>query len=190
MKFFRFFLLPLNLLAILLCATSCGYKFSRSWHDAERPSLSIAYIEGDNEGELAVALVKVLSSAGIFQYRPHGGDHLLKIKLIDFSDENIGFRYDRNNQGEVNVLVIPTEVRTTAQADVSVIEACSGRILFGPERVSAGYDYDYDNNVGNDNVFSLGQLTDQDSAQEMSKKPLFYILAQKILDMLVIVDHR
>ena len=110
----------------------------------------------------------------------------MKVELIDFDDENIGFRYDRKKDGRRRKAIIPTETRLIATAQVTLIQAYSGEALIGPVRLAASVDFDHDycSDRGEINIFSLGQLNDYDTAYEAAFRPLNRVLAQKIVDLI------
>jgi outer membrane lipopolysaccharide assembly protein LptE/RlpB len=166
---------------LLFLLTSCGYHFNdQSSHLGQ--TISIPYVEGDPTGDLTNYLIHEITSSGDFTYAPNEGNVILKVKIIDFSDENIGFRYDRNREGEIISSIVPSETRLKIIAEIALIEACSGQLIIGPSQVYATIDADFDINVQGDGVFSLGQLTDQAAALETAARPLFHLLAQRIFD--------
>lgn len=171
-----------------LCASfvsCCGYHFGQNTGlQAIYSTISIPYVEGDVDGSLTAAIIKEFVRSGVFEYRQTGGSLLLNISLIDFNDENIGFRYDRRKSGEMRKSIIPTETRRTSVVEVSVENAASGCVVLGPARFSASVDFDHDYEYARDevNVFSLGQLSDIDQACDAVQTPLNKVLANKIVD--------
>jgi hypothetical protein len=129
-------------------------------------------------------VINEISRSGSFQYLREGGALYLNMRVVDLSDENIGFRYDRKKKGELRRSVIPTETRITAQVEVNVQDASTGCILLGPARISASVDFDHDyySSRNGINVFSLGQLNDIDSAYDAVRIPLDHALARKIVE--------
>ena len=169
----------LFLLACVLLAGSCGYRFER---DQLQPrTLSVPFAEGDTEGDLTAAVIQQISSSGVYTYRKEGGNLLLKIKVVDLRDENIGFRYYRNKEGKLKKDIIPTETRMAVTAEVTLVEAGSCTPILGPTLITAGVDFDHDF-YSSDTTFSLGQLNDYDSAYDAVVQPLNKALAQKIVD--------
>src|SRR5262249_41083287 len=128
-------------------------------------TVSVPLIEGDWDGELTAEVVQLLASSGVYTYKREGGSALLKIKIIDFRDENIGFRYYRNKEGEIKKDLVPTETRITASAEVALVDAASCTPLLGPVQLTAWVDFDHDF-YASANIFSLGQLNDYDSAYD------------------------
>lgn len=170
----------------LLCLslTGCGYHFGTGGVIQSYRTISVPYVEGDWDGTITTTIVKQLTQYGRLVYRDRGGSLILKVRIIDFYDDNIGFRYDIKKSGKPRKALIPDETRTTVVAEVTVVEAASGCVLLGPVQLSAEteYDHDYYSNRDAINVFSLGQLTDIDEAYDAAQKPLNQRLAEKIVD--------
>lgn len=174
----------LSWLCCLFVCTSCQYQFGQGDLSEQYSTISIPYVEGDDEGELTTEVIHAISSSGGFKYLTCGGDLTLKIKLIEMYDENIGFRYDRHKDGKLKKGTIPTETRLYARVEVVVLETSSGVILRGPTLITTSIDFDHDYyyNRNSVNIFSLGQLNDIDEAQEAACHPLNKRLAEKITD--------
>lgn len=168
----------------LLVLGGCGYHCGQGGFADKYHTISIPYVEGDRDGSLTASIIRQVSESGDYEYKNCGGAILLKVKVIDVSDENIGFRYDYNSKGKRITNIIPTETRITAVAEVTVFEAASCTPLLGPVLISAcvDFDHDYYNSRDEVNVFSLGQLTDYDEAYDAVKTPLEEVLAKKIVD--------
>lgn len=162
---------------------SCGYRW-QGCQDAPMASLSIPYVEGDQDGSLTATLIEKVVQSQDFDYRSQGGDWILKVTRIDLSQENIGFRYDRRRRGSLRKEIIPTETRMRMVAEVAVIEASTGSAWLGPVRLMAeeAFDHDYYFSRDSVNIFSLGQLSDIDEAYDVVRVPLQNKLAQKIVD--------
>lgn len=170
----------------LFFCTGCGYHFGPGKIPQFPKTISIPFVEGDDGGALTSQLIEQIVQSGEYEYQNSGGAFLLKIKLIDFNEENIGFRYDRKKDGRRRKAIIPTEARLTAIAEVALIEACSGVALIGPVVINASIEFDHNYYLGRGevNVFSLGQLSDYDTAREAADKPLNRALARKIVDLI------
>src|SRR5690606_34666957 len=142
--------------------------------------------EGDLDGSMTASLINELARSVCFQLRQCDGDLILKVKITDWRDENIGFRYDRKKKGELTHSVIPTETRLTAYSEVIVENSRTGCVVLGPVRVRAcvDFDHDYYSNRDGVNIFSLGQLNDVDAAYDAAQTPLNQALARKIVDYL------
>jgi hypothetical protein len=171
----------------MLVLTSCHYRFGYGDLPERYTTISIPYVKGDDDGSLTAAVIRQVSTSGGLRYVSHGGDLTLHIELIEVRDENIGFRYDRNKQGCRKKGIIPTETRLIALAEVSILETKSHKIIRGPTRVvtSVDFDHDYYYSRHRINIFSLGQLSDIDAAQEVAMQPLNRRLAEKIADFVI-----
>lgn len=171
---------------VIACLLSaCGYHLGPGGSlPNQYPSISVPYVEGDQEGALTAAIIKEIVRTGDFDYRYHGGGLILKVKQVEIDEDNIGFRYDRKKRGELTSDVIPTETRVTMVVELSVVEAASCRTVLGPVLLSASVDYDHDYYSSRDgvNIFSLGQLTDLDAAYDAVQTPLNRAMAEKIVD--------
>lgn len=165
--------------------SSCGYRMGLGEGLPTRyNSISIPYVQGDNDGSLTAAVIKEMAESGSFEYRNTGGRLTLQIKKIDLSEENIGFRYDRKKRGQLTKDIIPTETRITEIVEVTVIDSATCLNVLGPVRLAASVDFDHDYYFSRDrvNVFSLGQLSDLDEAYDAVEIPLQRKMAQKIVD--------
>lgn len=170
------------LAAVLL--TSCGYHMGYQGLSQQYTTLSLPYVEGDSDGSLTSAIAHQVAISGSFQYCVDGGQVILIVKTEKLGEENIGFRYDRNNKGHLTHSIIPAETRLSLTAEVSLVEAATGKIILAPVKLTASVDCDHEYNSSRFgvNVFSLGQLSDADAAFEAARSPLYRLLAQKIVD--------
>ena len=175
----------LKILTLLLLLTSCGYKLDPLFEEV--PTITVPYVVGDIEGELTAAIVKEISSTGRYAYRSSGGDFILLVRIIDEYTENIGFRYDRHRTGKLKKEIIPVEGRSIILAEVELVSSACSETVKGPIRLQASVDYDHDYYTirNKDNVFSLGQVSDVDAAEEAAETPLYQKLAEKIADYLI-----
>lgn len=177
-----FYLLPLVYLL-----SGCQYQFGRGELSERYTTISVPYIEGDQRGELTTEVIKKLSTSGAFRYISQGGDLVLKVKLIEFREENIDFRYDRKKTGKLKKSIIPTETRLNAIAEVLLIEGGTNQVVRGPTRVVASAEFGHTYYATRDeiNIFSLGQLNDIDAAREAVMYPLNRHLAERIVDYII-----
>lgn len=171
---------------LALCAASCGYRWGQGSSLAPYETISVPYVEGDWKGDLTTAIVKRLSQSGPLRYCNTGGALILKVRILDYHSEDIGFRYDTNHHDRLISSVIPDETRLTGEVEVTVLEAASRMPVLGPVRLTAYTEFDHDYYSAHHavNVFSLGQLTDVDEAYDAAEKPLNRRLAQTIVDYL------
>lgn len=183
----RRFFLPTLLIFIGISQTSCNYHFGYGDLSERYSTISIPYVEDDDDGQLTKEIIHAMSTSGAFKYTPYQGELTLKIKLLDWYDENIGFHYDRKKSGKLKNGLIPTETRLYAVVEVLLIETATDKILRGPTliKTSVDFDHDYYSNRNEINVFSLGQLNDIDEAQEAASRPLYRRIAIKISDYII-----
>lgn len=170
-----------------LSLTGCQYQFGLGELSQRYATISIPYAEGDLKGDLTAEVIKNISSSGAFSYVNQGGELRLKIKVIDSNEENIGFRYDRHKDGKLKKNIVPTETRVSAIAEVTLIDAATGKIVRGPDRITAyaEFDHTYYTTRNEINIFSLGQLNDIDVARDAAKTPLNRALAEQIVDYVI-----
>lgn len=176
----------LALLLLAAFAAGCQYRMGQGDNCCPYSTVSIPYVDGDVDGDLTAELIKTLASSGTLRYCPSGGQLVLKVKVQEADDDNIGFRYDRKGDGRRKKTIIPTETRIKAVAEVILMEEGSGKIIRGPVLVHASVDFDHDYYTSRheENIFSLGQLSDIDAARTAVRQPLNRVLAGKIVDMI------
>ena len=165
-------------------ATSCAYHWGYDDVIPRHSTLSIPYVEGDLNGELTNEVIKQISSSGAFQYVNDCGAFTLKIKIIELKDRDIGFRYDRYQDGRLKHAIVPTETRQTEIVEVSLVDSQNDKVIKGPIIISAETDFDHTFYTSRNeiNVFSLAQVGNIDAARESSIIPLNRKLAAKIVD--------
>lgn len=182
---------PIGLLFLLLCS-SCGYHYNSYEGDKNPLSISVPYVQGDSDSLFNSELIYQLSCSQEFSYVQSGGDLILKVKFLSDVHDRIGFRYDRDNpKGTLEKNLLGVEDRRIVVAEVSLLDAVSGRVLLEPTQVTAFADYDYtDPGSPRDLLFakeqpiikfSLGQLDSAEGAHDDASRPLFRKLSQKIV---------
>jgi len=158
-------------------------------------TVSIPYIQGDEEALLQARLVEELSSTGIFTCVQNGGNYSLAVKFLSEELERIGFRYDRDNpSGRKEKNLLGVESRRKATIEVSLLDAATQKTVVGPFLVRANVDFDYtDPGSPRDLLFanrmptmqfSLGQLDSSEGAFDDSMRPLTRKLAQEAAQIL------
>ena len=180
-------------LCLILLMSSCGYHFVG---DGEQKTVTIPYVIGDVEGQLTNALIRQFSSTTQFAYHPSHGQLMLKVNLLEDTNDKIGFRYERQEfTGKIKKHLFPTENRRTLKAEVSLIACSTDDCVFGPVVISAHADYDYIDEGSLYDLtcvspsgkltpilaFSEGQLDSIEGAQDDVLTPLYRKLAQNIL---------
>ncbi len=180
--FFRFFCL-----SGLVTFPSCQYQFGHGQLASHYATISIPYADGDSEGHLTAEIIKKISRSGAFRYVAADGELQLKIKVLSTKDKNIGYRYDRKRDEKIKHALIPAESRYTITAEVSILDMKENEVIRGPTLISASIDFDYDyyKVQHGANVFSLGQVSDVDSARDAAKGPLNSKLADSIVEYVV-----
>lgn len=186
-----------NLLASLSLLTGCGYRWQPEFPDVTRPTVTVPYVVGDEEGLLTAEIIGALSSSGIVDVLHYGGDYRLQISILNGANETVGYRRDPQKvDGKVRKNLLASEGRRVMTIEAILYKGGTDEIASGPYKISANADYDY---VDGDSVqdltflgptgalitvlpFSLGQLESNESAQEAAAKPLYSRLAQKIVD--------
>ena len=186
----------------LVLLFGCGYRFEEVQEQGGTVTISVPYIKGDPEGELNSQIVRALSHTGQFDCVQNGGGLILEASITEESDSRIGFRFDRiPTTGKLRDNIIGTENRRSITAVVSLISAYTHEIIIGPQTITAYADYDYvDSNSIRDLTFttpqtgpqrvldfSLGQLDSVSGAHDDSANVIYRILAQKIVDGLVVM---
>jgi hypothetical protein len=186
------------LLLFTLLLTGCGYRFSQEREGA--PTLSVSFVQGDNDGTLTCELTRQLTSSGAFRLVQQGGRYLLKVALVGGDNQRIGYRYDRDDvSGKLQKNLVGTENRRLVTAEISVVDTSTGQMTLGPLQIHADADHDF---VGTHSLrgltfinssgkretalsFSLGQLDSIEGAQDDVAVPLYRVLAQKIVDGMI-----
>ncbi|MGE3954752.1 MAG: LPS assembly lipoprotein LptE [Parachlamydiales bacterium] len=175
----------LSVLLLLVTLTACGYRFGDQGVLCHYRTIEVPFVCGDQGGRLTEALVLELARTGAIAYRSQGADLVLCAAVIDCGRENIGFQYDRNNQGELTDRIVANEGRLFLIVEVTLKDRW-GYCLIGPTRFTAQADYDF-NPLSTDTElapFSLGQFTEIDQAEEVALSPLYRDIAYKIIDYL------
>ncbi len=183
-----------NLLALLSLA-GCGYRWEPDYPLVRRPTVTVPFIEGDEDGTLTAQVIRTLASSGIVEVVSFGGDYDLRVSVIGNSNQSIGFREDPQKiDGKVRKSLLACEGRRTMTLQASLFDG--DEIAYGPYKITSDAEYDY---VDGDSIqdltftnpsgqfvtvlpFSLGQLESVESAQDAAGRPLYSHLAQKIVD--------
>ncbi|CCB87180.1 putative uncharacterized protein [Parachlamydia acanthamoebae UV-7] len=168
---------------LLILMTGCGYRIAAGPCSSMK-TISVPYVQGDKDGALTSAIVRELCNSDCYLYVTNQGDLSLIVKIVDLRDENIGFRYYRKQRGKLTNSVIPTETRLWAKVEIALLDNDTGNYILGPALIetNADFDHDYYLNLHGINIFSLGQLSDVDSARDAVWEPLNKAISQKIVD--------
>lgn len=171
------------LFSLLGCLSlSCGYQYGSVGIVSNQNTITIPYAEGDWDGGLTTALIKEVATQGVFNYQRDSAALVLKVKILDYDNRDVGFRYEQKKDGELKHTIVPVETRLSLSTEVMIIESFSQKPLLGPIVLSAYVDFDHDfySSRNGVNVFSLGQLSDYDDAYDAAMRPLNELMAQKI----------
>jgi hypothetical protein len=177
-------------LVLLSVLASCGYQ----WQTESRPTLSIPFAQGDEDGAFTAEVIRSLSASGLVDIVPAKGDYQLALTFLDTQNETIGYRIDPQKvDGKVRHNLQACEGRKTIALEATLYKG--DEVAYGPFHLVADADYDY---VDGDSIqdltftnphgtftvlpFSLGQLEPIDAAQEAAGRPLYNRLAQKVVD--------
>jgi hypothetical protein len=169
---------------LFLVGIACGCS---TWHLADSMSpgnqvtVSIPYVQGDATGELTSRLVEAVSTQPGFHV-DESGTYLLRVTLLHTREEKIGFRYDprKLRHGERDLIL--SETRARALAEVSLVNRYTNERISGPAYILGSTEYDHQENTIDNNIndLSLGQLSDIDTAQDVTYIPQDRDLAHKI----------
>lgn len=171
------------LLVSVLCflCVGCGYRFGNQSLVDRFSTIGVPYIEGDDQGFLTQAVIHEIAYKGVLPYRVCGADLLLKVCLLQPTNENIGYTFATTTKKKI---VVANEARLTISAKVTLVNAASGKALAPPVVLSSALSYDFEPDLSTINFhdFALGQLETQRIAEEDAMTPLYALLAQKIVD--------
>jgi hypothetical protein len=151
-------------------------------HSSSKKSIRVPYVQGDSSGELTAALVEALDEQLSFHV-DEAAQYELRVQLLDSKEEKIGYRYDpielKKNGKRVLIL---NESRAKTLAKVSLVNRHTSEILKGSAHILGNIEYDHQENTLDNDIqdFSLGQLSDVDTIQEVRNIPIYRDLAQKI----------
>jgi hypothetical protein len=182
---------------LVILLTGCGYRWQPDYPEKIRPTITVLFVNGDEEGFLTAEIISCLSVSGLVDVIHRGGDYRLEVFIKAGGNETIGFRRDPQKvDGKVRKNLLACEGRRAMAIEAILFRGNSQEIAYGPYLITADVDYDY---VDGDSVqdltflgpdgklitvlpFSLGQLESVESAQEAAGRPLYCRVAQKIVD--------
>lgn len=166
--------------------SACSWRLASSVDKKDTRSIAIPYVAGDSSGRLTNTLIEEVGKQTGLRFAGDGGELTLKVVLLDNTYDNIGFRFDPKKLHHHKKKLIPNETRQKDLAEVTVIDNASGNTLLGPAYILSTYDYDHQNyTMNNDvNIFSLGQLSDIDTAIDALDIPRYNLLAKEIAEYL------
>jgi hypothetical protein len=183
------------LLLLSLSLAACGYRWQPDFPDESRPTVSVPFAIGDEEGLFTAEIVNALSRSGLVNVRQTEGEYRLQATILAGGNEPIGFRRDPQKvHGKIRKNLLACEGRRSMTIEALLFKGCE--VAYGPYLITVDADYDY---VDGDSIqdltfinpagelvtvlpFSLGQLESIESAQEAALVPLYAKAAQKIVD--------
>ena len=170
-------------LVIVAVLTSCHYSAGPGNSPWVGASVSVPYICGDLNGEYTRALIREVNQCTELCYSDGCATYQIEVAISECTDENIGFRYDRNKSGNLTDHLIPIESRNRIVAQFSLIDCHNGCIALGPEEVVVNVEFDHEFDSGSDrlNQFSLGQVTDLEATKLTVPTRAGKVLAKKIV---------
>jgi hypothetical protein len=171
---------------LILLLSGCSYRFGTGGLINAYSSISIPYVEGDKNGELTNALIRRMVGKGGPAYLMCGGDLLLYVCLEQPRHEMIGFIFAKED-GVLTDIIVSNEARIELIAKVTLVERQTGRLILGPLAIPASLTYDFEPDLTDRDAhqFALGQLEINPQALEAAYRPLFTLLAEKIVDTVI-----
>jgi len=172
---------------------SCGYRPGLGDAQYCRSSITVPYVCGDRDGTFTAELIRELVGSGAYRYQDCSGDLILKARIMDRTDESIGFRYETDQFGNVGKRLVASEDRAVLIAEISLVDGKTLSNLLGPVCIRAAVDYDFAPETSAEAFgfplptqtitrFSLGQLDFREAAAETVRTPLYRQLAKEIVD--------
>ena len=169
---------------MLLALTACGYRLGQGPYVERGTKLSIPYIQGDKNGDFTNALIYAVEAKSSYRFCGGSGDRVLRVAIQEIKKEHVGWRYDIDSHEELTDVTIPQETRLVMVVIVELLDGQTYALVGGPFEIreSVEFDHDYYYSADEINVVSLGQLTDYDTAFDVSLKPLYAKISEKIVD--------
>ena len=187
------------LVLIFLLFSGCGYRWQPDYPQVCRPSITIPFISGDEDGAFTNEMARAIAVSGIADVRFKDGDYRLEIKILKSEKETIGFRKDKQKvDGQVKRNMVACEARKILSIEATLFHGNSEEIAYGPYFLAGDVDLDHVDGDSYQDLtfvdphgiaravlpFSLGQLESYESAQEAAVRPLYSFLAQKVVDVI------
>jgi len=184
---------------VFLLLTGCGYRWQPDYPQACRPSITIPFISGDEDGSFTSEMARAIAVSGIADVHFKDGDYRLEIKILKTVRETIGFRKDKQKvDGQIKKNMVACEARKIISIEATLFQGNSEEIAYGPYLLTGDVDFDYVDGDSYQDLtfvnphgiaqavlpFSLGQLESYESAQEAAVRPLYSSLAQKVVDVI------
>jgi hypothetical protein len=165
-------------LGTLLCLSCSGYHSLST----EFATLDVPYVKGDETGELTSSIIEAITSSSPYTY-DQNGEYRLEVEFNEIKQENIGFQYERNQEGNLENKLVPSENRLFGNISFKLIENSNNQTVLGPIKIeeSVDYDFDFQPTQSNINTFSLGQISYIDEATQSALTPLYERFAHRLV---------
>lgn len=162
--------------------SGCSWRLSPTLDKSRVRTISIPFVPGDTNGALTSAIIEQIEKQGGLRFAHDGGELTLKVSILSNKYDNIGYRHNPKELHRGREKLIPNETRSKILAEITVTEVASQKVLLGPAYILATAEYDHQNYSINNNIntFSLGQLSDIDTAEDVIDIPLYRNLASEI----------
>lgn len=162
----------------------CGYQFSAPNRFLLCKTLSVPYVEGDQDGYLTSEIIHELIASG-YHYTQSGGDVILRIAVLEVIEDDIGFRFEQEKDRSLLDSIISSEMRLKAEVRVEAIDSLRCCPVLEPFVIIVDVEFDHDYYSSPKDINrTLGQLTDIDSAREAAFRPLNRKIARQIVEYL------
>lgn len=188
---------------ILICFSSCGYRFSEGAALKPYSTISVPYVKGDLDGRLTSAIIKRLSTSSKWIYTKGPSDFILEVEIVKNNNYYIGYQYDRVDSPGAPLInrLVPNEGRRDVLLKVILFDSHRKKILHGPYEVASSADYDFVNfdtykdlafvnsqgQAQSVLTFSLGQLDASEDAKDAVLSAAYESLAEKMISSLEIL---
>ena len=114
---------------------SCGYRWEPDYPQATRPTVTVPFAVGDEDGQLTTEIIRILSTSGLVDVVSSGGDYKLQVSVTGNSNESIGFRVDPQKvDGKVRKNLLASEGRRSMTIEATL---CRGEeVAYGPYQIT------------------------------------------------------
>ena len=177
-----------GLIMCTLLLSGCSYRWGEGNLVQAYETIQIPYVENDTQGQFTSALIKAFSIKSRLRYCNGGADLTVRVCLQAPQEEMIRFALAPREPEEDNTkIVVSNEARIRMRAVVTLIDTQKGCRLLGPFEVEAFLDFDFEPDLSNVEAqsFALGQLEMHPLAQDTAYRPLYTLLAEKIVDYVI-----
>lgn len=174
--------------SLALAIQSCGYRSAGNYNALSRyQSITVPYVEGDEEGDVTTQIIQALAEAGVWKYHALDAQLSLKVKILKIKREDVGYDRFYNQNNQIERWMVPNERRLSILAEVSVVEESTQKTILGPLELSESVKLDFNPEYSETNLvrFSLAQYDFVENAERTAHKPLNQRLAKIIVNSLI-----